>query len=174
MRVLPAADPLQEPGAIGDLGAAVEYNLGEVVTAVTPIKLGAPNSRQVEHSRPQTLENSALRCLSLWVLVPPCQAVAYATVTGCIGVLVPLDSNESDVFRTVEVALRKQADLFPTRRDHLLYRAGPRPSKGVVDLDLFEEAGVARRGEAARDGKVDKKDLERRLAELLSQVSQLG
>lgn len=117
-------------------------------------------------------------CLTLSSSLPPLphpQALAYATVTGGVGVLMPLSMEEAELFHPLEAALRKQpaGGLSPTARDHLLYRSPVGPVRGVVDLDFCEGAGSAVRGAAAREAKVDRKELERRMAEVLGQVSQV-
>jgi hypothetical protein len=151
----------EEGEAPSKMETMVEFHVGEVVTSMTTAKLGRRGGG----------ERTAL---------------LYATVTGTLGVLTPLGSpREKEVLLALEAALLKgvaggggkeggkeggglDAVLFPTGRDPVTYRSAIRPAKGVIDLDLIARAGPTRRGKAARDAKLDVREVEEVVGEALA------
>lgn len=140
----------EEGEAPSKMETMVEFHVGEVVTSMTTTNLG----RRGGGGR---------------------AALLYATISGALGVLSPLRSpREKELLLALETALVKGLGgggggkegggldpvLFPTGRDPLTFRSAIRPSKGVIDLDLIACAGPTRRRKAAREAKLDVREVE--------------
>ena len=102
-------------------------------------------------------------------------ALVFSTINGSIGTLCPLGSaREKEILTALEASLLKSlagptldSSLFPTGRDPITYRSTTHPAKGVIDLDLIEQAGPVRRAQAAKDAKMDAKEVESVVLEVL-------
>jgi splicing factor 3B subunit 3 len=67
------------------------------------------------------------------------QAIHYATVSGAIGVLLPLATrSEALLLQNLELAMRTESPAGLGGRDHLAYRSAYYPLKGAIDGDLCE------------------------------------
>ena len=67
------------------------------------------------------------------------EVLAYTTITGAVGALVPLDSREDiNFFQTLEMHMRAENPPL-CGRDHLAYRSAYFPVKSVIDGDLCEQ-----------------------------------
>ncbi|PRP81374.1 hypothetical protein PROFUN_11061 [Planoprotostelium fungivorum] len=81
-----------------------------------------------------------VNCVTKASLVPGAsEVVAYSTLAGSIGILVPFVSREDvDFFQHLEMQLRLE-NLMLTGRDHLSFRSYYFPVKDIVDGDLCEQ-----------------------------------
>ena len=81
-----------------------------------------------------------ITCIQKTTLVPGLNdCIVYATLSGCIGILVPLSSTEDkDFFEHLEMHLREENSPL-LGRDHLSFRSYYSPSKAVIDGDLCEQ-----------------------------------
>lgn len=97
-------------GASQKVESICEFHLGETVTSI----------------QKATLIHGLAECL------------VYMTLSGTIGIMVPLGSQEDhDFFQSLEMHLRNENTLL-CGRDHLSFRSYYFPTKRVIDGDLCE------------------------------------
>ena len=94
------------------------------------------------------------------------EVLFYSTLSGCLGMLVPLTTNEDvEFFRTIESQIRQEFTSL-CKRDHLAYRSYYFPAKCVIDGDLVER--FASLPEKSKESIAEK--LHRTVADIIRQV----
>ena len=101
------------------------------------------------------------------------EVILFATISGRLGVLLPLSSRDDfDFFAQMELFMRQEAPPL-CGRDHLAYRSYFGPVKECIDGDLcaqFVSLPVAKQKELAEEQGRSVADIQRKLEDIRATV----